>query len=236
MKINQISVNPSRVARVLGTVAVVLVVGSIAGQLTIHLTEHPSAVDLLAKLLYVDAEQNIPSAFSTFLLLLAALLLAVIAALARKHTSSSASHWTILSAGFVFMAVDEAWELHERLIDPVRKLLGHGNLGIFYYAWTLPGLALVLALAPFFSRFLFHLPAKTRLAFLVAATLYIGGAIGVEAIGGRYHELHGRFNLTYSMIATAEESLEMAGLIIFIWALLVYIADTYDEVRFQVKN
>ena len=67
----------------------------------------------------------------------------------------------------------------------------------------------------------------------MAATLFIGGAIGVELVGGRHVELHGRQNWTYSMIVTVEESLEMAGLIVFIWALLDYCADNYKEVRFR---
>ncbi len=67
----------------------------------------------------------------------------------------------------------------------------------------------------------------------MAATLYVGGAIGFELIGGRYSELHGAQNLTYSMIATTEESLEMAGVIFFIRALLVYIAEKKKEVRIR---
>ena len=71
---------------------------------------------------------------------------------------------------------------------------------------------------------------------MVAATLFIGGAIGIELVGGRYVELHGRENVTYSMIATLEESLEMAGVIVFIYALLKYIADNYKEVQFRFDD
>jgi hypothetical protein len=39
----------------------------------------------------------------------------------------------------------------------------------------------------------------------------------------------------YSMIAVAEESFEMAGLIVFIWALMKYCADNYKEVRFRFE-
>lgn len=231
MIINQISLNPSSIARVLGAVAFLLVLASIGGQLTASLTGH-AQVYRLARLFDVGAERNIPTAFSTLLLLFAALLLAVITVLKRKQTGSPVSHWAILSFGFLFMAADEAFSFHERLIKPVRKLLGDDNLGVFYFAWVIPGIALVLVLAPFFLRFLLRLPAKTKLTFLMAATLYIGGAIGFELIGGRFAELHG-YNLTYKMIETVEESLEMAGVIIFIWALLVYIADNYKEVRFR---
>jgi len=37
--------------------------------------------------------------------------------------------------------------------------------------------------------------------------------------------------MAYSMIVTVEESLEMAGLIVFIWALLKYLADNYKELQ-----
>ncbi|MGH8626685.1 MAG: multidrug transporter [Gammaproteobacteria bacterium] len=177
--------------------AFLLVLASIGGQLTVYLTGHNHLYGLV-RLFYVDAENNIPTDFST-LLLFAALLLAVITVLKRKQTGSSVSHWAILSFGFLFMAADEAWSFHERLIKPVGKLLGDDNLGVFYFAWVIPGIALVLVLALFFLRFLLRLPAKTRLTFLMAATLYIGGAIGVELIGGRFYELHGKRNLTYSM-------------------------------------
>ena len=200
--------------------------------MTAYLTGHDYVYGLVP-LSYVDSERNIQTFFSTFLLLFTALLLAVITVLKRKQTASHVSHWAILSFGFLCMAVDETASIHELLNVPLRKLLGGGNLGVFYYAWVIPGIALVLALALFFLRFLLRLPAERRLTFLMAATLYIGGAIGVELIGGRFAELHGDQNLTFSMIVTVEEGLEMAGVIVFIWALLVYIADGYKEVRFR---
>lgn len=230
MVINQISLNPSSIARVLGVVAFLLVLASIGGQLMAHLTGHALAYKL-AYLFDVDAERNIPSYFSTLLLLFAALLLAVITVLKRK-AGSPVSSWAILLFGFLCLAADEAWSYHERLIKPVRELLGDDKLGVFYFAWVIPGIALVLVLALFFLSFLLRLPAKTRLTFLVAATLYIGGVIGVELVGGRFAELHGVRNLTYNMIVSIEEILEMVGAIVFIYALLVYIADNYKEVRF----
>ena len=229
---NQISLNPFLIARMLGTVAFLLVVASTGWQLAAYWTGHDSIYGLV-QLFYVDAEQNIPTFFSALLLLFAALLLAIITRLKRNQKATYVLHWATLALGFLLMAADEILSQHERLVEPIRKLLGGGDLGVFYFAWIIPGIELVLVLALFFLKFLLHLPAKTRLAFLIAATLYIGGAIGFELVGGRYSESHGTQNLTYSMIATTEESLEMAGVIVFIWALLVYIADHYKEVRFR---
>jgi hypothetical protein len=232
MVIDPISLNPSSIARVLGAMAFLLVLASIGSQLMAYLTGH-SHIYGLVPLFYLDVEKNLPTGFSTLLLLFAALLLGVIAVLQRKQTDSPVLYWALLSIGCLFMAVDEAWSFHEMLIKPIRKLLGDDNLGVFYYAWVIPGIVLILVLAPFFLRFLLRLPAKTRLTFLMAAILYIGGAIGGELIGGYIDELHGKRNLPYIMIVTVEEGLEMAGVIVLIKALLVYIADNYKEVRFH---
>lgn len=230
--INQISINPSAIARLLGAVAFLLVLASIGGQFSKFELGHDYLKGLVL-LFYVNAEQNIPTYFSVLLMLFAALILVVIAVLNGKQNVPHVSKWAILSFGFLFMAFDEAFQVHERLILPVRALLGECNLGIFYFAWVIPGIALVLLLGLFFLRFLLHLPTTTRLRFLMAAILYLGGAIGLELVGGRYAELHGVQNWTYSMITTVEESFEMTGLIVFIWALLEYCADNYREVRFQ---
>ena len=232
--INQISLNPSAIARIVGAVAFLLVLASIGGQFSKFVLGHDYLKGFVP-LFYIDEERNIPTYFSVLLMLFSALLLAAIAVLNGKQRIHHVSKWAILSFGFLFMAFDEAFLVHERLISPVRTLLGNSNLRVFYFAWVIPGIPLVLVLGLFFLRFLLHLPATARLRFLMAATLYIGGAIGLELIGGRYAELHGTQNWTYSMIVTVEESLEMAGLIVFIWALLKYCADNYKVVQFRFE-
>ena len=228
---NQISLNPLKIASVLGAVAFFLVLASIAGQLMFYMTGNKFYG--LVLLFDIDAEYNIPTFFSMLLLLFAALLLSVITILERKRTASHVLHWAILSFGFLLMAIDEVVAIHERLVYPIRRLLGGGHLGIFNFAWVIPGIALVLVLALFFLQFWLRLPAKTRLTFFVAGATYIGGCIGFELIGGNYAELHGLKNLTYVMLTTVEESLEMAGVILFIWGLLVYFADNHKEVQFR---
>lgn len=129
------------------------------------------------------------------------------------------------------MTIDEAFSYHERLLGPFRNLLGDALPSAFYYAWVVPAIVLVLLLALFFARFLMRLPAKTRHAFLLAGALYIGGSIGFEMIGGHYVASGGPEDLTYYLVTSAEEALEMAGAIVFIWALLTYIAENHVTVR-----
>jgi cellulose synthase/poly-beta-1,6-N-acetylglucosamine synthase-like glycosyltransferase len=219
-------------AGLLGAMAYLLVLLSIAGQFAKFVLV-PAFLPGLVSLFYVDVEHNIPTLFSVLLILCAAFLLTVIASLNRGQRQPHASKWAILSFGFLLMAYDEAFQFHERLNLPVGTLLGDGSLGVFYFPWVIPGIALVFVLGLYFLRFLLHLPATTRLRFLMAATIFIGGAIGIELIGSSHAELHGYENWTYSMIATLEESLEMAGLIVFIWALLNYCAHNYKVGRFR---
>jgi hypothetical protein len=224
---------PGRVALVLAAGAALLVGAAIGIQIVSAITGHHRMV-FLVKLFYLDAEQNLPTLYSTCLLLLAAQTLGVVALLKRRQRAQFAAHWAILAAGFLVMAVDEACSLHELLVRPMRALLGGGHLGIFTFAWVIPGSALVAVLGLFFLPFLLRLPARTRLASLVAAAVYLGGAIGFELAGGFVADAQGKQNLLYRVVSTAEETLEMAGVIVFIWAVLDYAASEYGEllVRF----
>lgn len=231
METSRLSVNRWTIARVLGALSLLLVVASIGGQLWRFLIGEKH-LRVLVNVVSLDRERSLPTFFSVLLLVLASLLLALIAVLVGKLKQPDLSKWALLSFGFLFMAFDENYAVHERLILPVRALLGDEDLGIFYFAWVVPGILLVLALGAFFLRFLWRLPAATRLTIIRAATLYLGGAIGVEMIGGAYFKMRGD-DLTYAMITTVEESLEIAGLIVFLYALLGYIADRYGEVSFR---
>lgn len=231
---HQIVLNRTTIIRVLGTTAVLLVLASIAGQLTKYLTGHDTVYGLI-HLFDIDGENNIPSYFSASLLLLAALLLTTISVLKLKSRTPYALHWAVLAFTFLYLAVDEAASIHELLMRPTRELLGERASGIFHFAWVIPGTAIALIFALLFLKFFLHLPVQTRLLVLVGAAFYSGSAIGFDLIGGRYVELHGP-DLTYSMITTVEESLEMAGAIVFIYAMLTYMEENYGEVRFQFEH
>ena len=232
MKNDEITVNPSAIVRTLAIVAAALVAASIAGQLVKYLGGRPFVYGLVP-MFYVDAEHNVPTMFSVFLLLFAAALLALLATLKARERSAYAGRWKLLALGFAFMALDEGASVHELFILPVRQLLGDRDLGAFYFAWVIPFGLVVLILAGYFAKFVLSLPRRTAFLFVLAAVVYLGGAIGFELIGGKYDELHGRGNPTYVMIATLEETLEMAGVILFIHALLQYAGQTYPRIHIR---
>ena len=90
------------------------------------------------------------------------------------------------------------------------------------YAWVVPGLVLVGAVFLLYARFLWRLPPRTRWRFLVAGGLYVGGALGMELLGGKLHTELGYNTPWYIAAAQLEEVLEMSGVIVFIDALLSY--------------
>lgn len=213
--------DPDAVTKVLATLAAALVLAGVLGQLSRFLLDHDHVFGLVP-LFHLDEEGNVPAVFSVGLMLAAAALLARIAWLKWALRDRDAPRWVILAIGFVLMAIDEGWSMHETLVAPMRSLLGSGRLGIFHFAWVIPGIGIVLALVPYYIGFLRRLPGPTRRRFLVAAALFLGGAIGMELLGGYYAEANGRATLVFEVLVAIEEGLEMAGLIVMIRALMLY--------------
>jgi hypothetical protein len=231
MDIKKISLDPSAITWRLSLMAALLVATNI-GMQAYRLFAHQEHVRFMP-LISLDAEHNLPSLFSTILLLSASALLTLVALLESERKGPDKWKWGILATGFLLMGLDETLSLHERMIEPLRSLFGgqHHHLGIFYFAWVVPGIALVAALGVFFLPFLFRLPRRTAIAFVISGAIYVGGALGVELVEGWWREGHGHRNLTYHLLVSLEEGMEMVGAIAFIHALMDHIARYYGEVR-----
>ena len=154
--------NPSSVAFMLGSVAFSLVILSTA---TFIMWSGDVRYHWLVRLFYIDCEQNIPTLFSSFLLFFAFLLLVFTAVVNRNRRTSSAIYWAVLSFGFLLMAVDEQFSFHEQLSLPMQNLLGGGHYGFLYFAWVIPGIAIVFILGLFFFRFWWRLPVEDKAHF-----------------------------------------------------------------------
>ena len=169
----------------------------------------------------LDHEINIPTWYSSISLMCCGFLLAMIAVARRQAGARYVVHWGILALAFVYLSVDETAVLHEILIVPLRRRLG--THGFLYFAWVIPASVCVLAFAMAYVRFLLHLPRRTARWFVLAGALYVGGALGVELIGGACADWYGFTSMRYLLAMTAEEVLEMLGIVVFIYALLDYI-------------
>ncbi|TCJ13385.1 multidrug transporter [Flaviaesturariibacter flavus] len=222
-------VRATRVTKALFLILFVL----IAANLFVEFRQPPGAGDVRGwqRIFSLDGERNVPTAFNVFLLLFDAALLLLITRQVARGKRLKGLPWLILTVGFVVMAMDEAWTLHEELIGPIRQRLGNKHLGVFYNAWIIPGIAVALLVGLSYIRFLAALPQRTRIGFIVSGIVYLSGALGMEALDGYYLETHGK-NFYYSLSTMLEEGLEMSGLILFSYYLLDYISQHYGTISF----
>jgi hypothetical protein len=193
----------------------------VLGQLVVRFLPDFPLRDFTARLFDLDQEMNVPTVYSALAIAVCAALLAVIARSQRLHRSARHGRpWLLLSLIFVGLALDELLSFHE-------ELLGRIDLGGFSrftaFSWVVVGAGFVVILAVAFSRFLIALPATTRRLFLQAGVLFVGGSLGMEVLGGHYGGPGRQDSLAYLIVAHVEEVLEMAGIVVFLYALLAYL-------------
>lgn len=167
----------------------------------------------------LNVEANIPTFFSSILLLICSLLLFLIGFNDNKENKKF-SRWFILSLIFLFLSIDEFAQIHENFIYIVRGIKQVG--GLFYFAWVIPYGILLILLIPFMYKFVMNIPIKLRRLMILSGFMYIFGALILEMPEGWVAEKYGYDNLLYSTLCTIEEILEMLGLSLFIFTLLSY--------------
>jgi hypothetical protein len=187
--------------------------------------------DSVVRLTWVDGEANLPAWFSAALLLCCAFLLAVVGS-AHKQEGGRVFPWGLLSLLFLLLSLDEVAQLHELSIRPLRE---HFQVtGFLYYPWIIPAGVCVSTLAIGYCGFLAALPGRTRWLFLAAGAIYLGGALGLEAVSGEMASVYSERSPAYHAVTTLEELLEMMGLVLFIYALLDYWRSRFSRLAIQL--
>jgi hypothetical protein len=228
-----IRLSPWRISCGLTVIIIVLLLAGVAGQLSKYLLNH-DVVFGLVRLFNLDAEANVPTWYSSSLLLLCSALLGVIGQMKSLDYNPYATHWWFLAILFLCMSLDEAAGLHEMLTRPVRSATNAS--GFLYYAWVIPVAAAVLLIGLAYLRFLIALPHKTQRLFVLAGCIYVGSALGLEFFEGYWATVYGENNLTLRLTEAVEDAGEMFGLVVFLYALLSYIGTHFVEVRVQIDN
>ncbi len=166
----------------------------------------------------LDMERNVPTLFSSAIILIAAFLFYLLSKVEKEIKKGSRPYWLGLSFIFTFLAFDESAKIHEQIGDMTEKFVDAS--GYLHYPWVLSYSILVMVLGLFYFRFFWRMPSKTFWSFMGSAAMFLGGAIGFELLGAKESSLHGTDTLLYSVFYTIEESLEMFGVIFLIWILL----------------
>ena len=187
----------------------------------------------LDKAFNFDAERNVPTLYAAATLVFSSILLLFIASEHRRLGQSNIL-WFMLSAIFLFLAIDEMLSIHERLLRPTRDLLG--TSGLLYYAWVIPYSIASLIIGVIYFRFLCALPPKIKRLFLASGFIFVLGAIGFEMLCGWQAELFGKKAHLYIIFYTCEELLEMIGVAVFLYSLTLYIVSELGYSRVTISN
>ena len=220
----EVTVHQTRVQRFLiDTIAVVAMAGLAVevAQDGLGLNDPYDLLDLFS----LSYEGNVPTWLSASMHATSAILLALIASGKQQIGAPFVRHWWGLSIIFAYISIDEFVTLHE-------EMNAWFNLsGALYFGWVIPASILVSFFVLAYWRFLAHLPRITRVRFIRAGAVFVGGAMGVELILGYWTDLNGSRNLGYAVIDWVEETMEMAGAGLFLSALVAVLADQTGQVR-----
>ena len=167
---------------------------------------------LIRQLFDLDEENNLPTWFSSFLLLNNALVLYLSA---QTRAESGRYHWILLAAGFLILSVDEVAGVHESVNTAID------------INWAIPGGILVILIGLAFVPFLLSLPRRVAVLFASSGLLYVSGAIGVELLSEDMDEK----SLAYGFATAVEEGLEMLGALMF---LAVNLGEMQDQQQTRI--
>ena len=210
-----------------------VVVGLIAAGFVAELAEkgwRVSDPDEILEYFSLSHEENLPTWFSSVLLFSCGLVLAAIAAGKQRTRAVYIRHWWGLAAAFFYISLDEVVQIHEHASG------WFDTGGVLYFDWVIPASIVVAIFAASYLGFLAHLPRRSRRLFVAAGILYVGGALGMELPLGWWTDRAGRDNLTYALIDLVEESLEMIGASLFLYALVEYVAHPFGTLSIFVPE
>ena len=220
----EVTVHQGRVQRFLIDIIAIVALAGLAVEVAQDGLGWDDPYDLL-DLFSLSYESNVPTWLSASMHATSAILLALIASGKRQSGAPFVRHWWGLSIVFAYISIDEFVTLHEEMNA------WFDLSGVLYFGWVIPAAILVSIFVLSYWQFLVHLPGITRFRFIRAGAVFVGGAMGVELILGYWTDLHGSRNLGYALIDWVEESMEMAGVGLFLSALVAVLADQTGQLR-----
>lgn len=174
-------------------------------------------------------ENNFPSLFSSFLLFFSSCVLLFI----YKTIETTNIHrfkWLVLSFTFLFLALDEALEIHERVEVITRKVFTTNLNGLLLWTCVVPYILFFVVVAFYSFRFVMHLPKYIRNIVVSAGFIYVFAAAGIEALEGYLKIVTLGNSIIVFITTTAQELLEMCGIIFFIFGLLKYVSVRFKAI------
>lgn len=181
----------------------------------------------------LNQEMNLPTCYSVLQLGAVALALRLTACMEREN-GRRALPWNGLVALFLYMAADEMTDVHGLwgsvyLGQPIAAPVVDG------FAWIVPALIVVGVTTAIYLPWVWQLPRRTRALFVLAGSVFVTGGVGMEAVGERVADAS-FFNPAYLVASTAEETLEMLGVAIMLYAVLAYMAGRNGRLEISARS
>jgi len=235
-----LSFTPRRVACFfLGLVVMVVIVGTIANYCIFHVASSPESNG--AKVLRrfdLGHEPSIPNMYSSVALLCSAALLALIGRLEHRSRQTGWIYWYGLAIVFIGLGIDEAVLFHEMIDAAIKNFID--TSGFLYLPWVVVGGIFALVFAIIFIPFVARKSKRTLWLFILAGAVFISGAIGMEIVASVIFENSGseelgKQTISHTIAQSIEELCEMLGIVLFIYALIDYLAARFAtiEIRFS---
>lgn len=210
------------------SVVAALVTAGLTGHLVHYFTGHDYVFGL-RPLFNLNAENNVPSIFSGLAILGCAVILFVLYFRYKATERSGSTFFMLFGFLFVYLACDETFSFHEKLTDVGSRMTDAS--GIFYFVWVVPGSLLAFVVFLCSLGFLYRTDSRTRNLMVLSGAIFVGGALGVEALSGwridtlgiNLATVYGKTpDLGHFLLSTVEEAMEMLGIALFAYALLLH--------------
>ena len=218
-----------RIIKSLCTLAGLLILLHIIS-LAAHAWYENRLTDVMVEKFSLENEGNFPTYFSAFLLFFAATLFGIIGRGIRLTKNSYWRYWWGLSLIFVFLSLDEAVQLHEKL-DTDLIWSSFDTYGLLAWPWVILYGSLAAMVALIYGKFWWDLPGKYRVLFGLSAALYVGSAIGLEMFEAREFTTNGGATFKFLLLTSIEESLEITAIILVISTCFRYIGEHMPDLQ-----
>ena len=224
-----LSISTQKIVRFLVTTTIIINLLGLLRNVFKYVLKFDYGAELL-EVFNLNEEQNIPTWYSSVILLLCGVTIYFISIYKKNSQDRYYRHWLWLSIIFCYLSLDEAISIHENF---KLKFLFKKDHILYDDSWVIVFSILIAIFVFAYRRFLQNLPSTTRKMFIVSGCIYIFGSAGIEIVGSFTQEFYGRASMIHAMMTTIEEFLEMIGIVVFIHTLLTYIGLEIKTVTFK---
>lgn len=222
-------VTPRGVLRVLLGITSILLLLHLGGVFLEHVMGHNYALGFVP-MFDVNSEQNVPTLFSSILLISCGAL----CALAGVIESRWRARWWFLALVFLLLGIDETFGFHEPLFFVLRGNRSDGTAGLadllggIRWRHLLPWLALFgCGMLAWYWSLARHVGNRVLIMALSSAVVYSFGVIGIDSM--LVAESEHNFSLPVSLTLSAiEELCEFVGASLFIYAVLLHFSEHHQ--------